>query len=78
MKTAILAAILGAEILVHFVPRPALADSEELKKSAHALELYLQDKKDYKNYCPQINWDQPPLDEYRKDLRSHLPKGCKE
>jgi hypothetical protein len=41
------------------------------------LEFFLRDKKDYKKHCPQIKWEQPSLDEYKKDLKSYLPEGCK-
>ena len=54
-----------------------LVDSTELERDARALELYLQDRDDHKNYCPQVEWDQPPLSTYKEQLRSHLPRGCK-
>jgi len=41
------------------------------------LEFFLRDKKDHKKHCPQVKWEQPSLDEYKKDLKSHLPEGCK-
>ena len=40
------------------------------------LELFLQDKKDHKKHCPQTKWEQPSLDEYKKDLKSYLPDSC--
>ncbi len=49
----------------------------QMERDAKALELFLQDKKDHKDYCPNIKWDQPSLSEYKKTLISHLPKGCK-
>ena len=55
----------------------AAKDSEDLKRDMKALELYLQDKSDYKNYCPKMNWDQPKLSVYKKKLKSLLPKKCK-
>ena len=48
-----------------------------LKRDAKALELYLQDQKDHKEFCPQIKWEQPSLSIYKEMLTSHLPKGCK-
>ncbi len=54
-----------------------LVDSTELERDARALELYLQDRDDHKNHCPEIEWDQPPLSTYKEQLRSHLPRGCK-
>ena len=78
MKVTIFAAVLGVGILMRLSPHPALADSEELERSARALELYLQDKKEHKKHCPEIEWDQPSLDEYKANLKSHLPEDCKE
>ena len=51
--------------------------SKELKNSVAGLEFFLQDKKDYKNYCPYTKWEQPKLDEYKKEPKSYLPKECK-
>ena len=48
-----------------------------LKKDVLGLEVYLQDKKDHKNYCPHTKWEQPKLDEYKKEPKSYLPKDCK-
>jgi hypothetical protein len=50
------------------------SDLSDMERDALALELYLQDKQDHTDYCPQISWEQPPL---RETLRSHLPEGCK-
>ena len=49
----------------------------QMERDAKALELFLQDKKDHKDFCPQIEWKQPPLSAYKKTLNSHLPEGCK-
>jgi len=49
----------------------------EIKRRAMALELYLQDKDDYKNHCPHLGWEQPKIDVYRKTLKSQLPATCK-
>tara|TARA_R100000008_G_scaffold83381_1_gene68747 strand:+ start:861 stop:1091 length:231 start_codon:yes stop_codon:yes gene_type:complete len=53
------------------------ADLDEMERDALALELYLQDKQDHKDYCPHIKWKQPPLSTYKETLVSHLPEGCK-
>ena len=50
---------------------------ESLKKAMLGLEFYLLDKKDYKNHCPYLEWDQPSLEEYKKEPKSYLPKDCK-
>ena len=50
---------------------------KDLRKDVLGLEFFLQDKKDHKNYCPYTKWEQPKLDEYKKDPKSYLPKECK-
>lgn len=50
---------------------------KDLKDDVKGLEFYLQDKKDHKNHCPNIKWEQPSLDEYKKEPKSYLPKECK-
>ena len=52
-------------------------DIDGIRKDTKALTLYLQDKKDHKKYCPEIDWKQPPLTTYKKDPKSYLPKDCK-
>jgi len=52
--------------------------SKDLKNDIAGLEMFLQDKSDYKMFCPYLKWDQPPLKEYKKDPKSRLPKKCKE
>ena len=57
----------------------AAADpTEDLKRDMMALELFLQDKADYKEFCPELSWKQPEIDVYKKELKSQLPKECKE
>ena len=53
-------------------------DHKDIERDAKALIHYLQDKKDNKEYCPEIDWNQPPLTTYKKNPKSHLPKDCKE
>ena len=50
---------------------------KSLKNDMLGLEFYLKDKKDFKSYCPYIKWEQPPLEDYKKDPKSYLPKSCK-
>ena len=52
-------------------------DVKTLKNRMLGLQFFLQDKKEYKENCPKVKWKQPTLDEYRKDPKSYLPKGCK-
>jgi len=51
--------------------------AEALKNDMMGLEFFLQDKKDYKTYCPYNKWKQPALVTYKKEPKSYLPKGCK-
>ncbi len=53
-------------------------ETDDLKRDMIALELYLQDQKDHKEYCPGTIWKQPHMDVYKKKLKSQLPEGCKE
>ena len=53
-------------------------DLEDIERDTKALEFYLQDKKDHKEYCPEIDWDQPPLTTYKEEPKSYLPEDCKE
>ena len=50
---------------------------KDLKNSVIGLEFFLQDKKDFKIYCPHTKWKQPNFEEYKKDPKSYLPRGCK-
>ena len=52
-------------------------DTKSLKKDMKALELFLQDKEDYKEYCSYIKWEQPDISVYKKELKSQLPENCK-
>ena len=52
-------------------------DLSEAARDAKALELYLQDKQDHKDCCPELTWEQPLLSKYKETLKSQLPEGCK-
>ncbi|MDB4337570.1 hypothetical protein OAA09_00970 [bacterium] len=52
------------------------SDVPGLERDAKALELYLQDKKDYEDHCSHIPWAQPKLSVYKEKLKSQLPDGC--
>ena len=59
----------------------AMATTDELsdiERDARALELYLQDQKEHEEYCPSMEWNQPPLEIYKSLLTSQLPLGCKD
>ena len=49
----------------------------DLKRDMRALEIYLQDQEDHKNYCHKTKWNQPDIEVYKRTLKSQLPKGCK-
>jgi hypothetical protein len=47
-----------------------------MERQSRALELFLQDKVDYKKWCPDLKWDQPEISIYKEKLESQLPEGC--
>lgn len=49
---------------------------KEFKNSLVSLEFYIQDKKHHVRFCPEVDWQQPTILEYKKDPRSHLPEEC--
>jgi len=49
---------------------------EDLKSSILGLEFYLRDKKNHKEFCLHIKWEQPKLETYKKNPKSYLPSGC--
>ena len=51
---------------------------DELKRDMKALEIFLQDEEDYRNFCPTLDWEQPDIEVYKKELKSQLPENCKE
>ena len=56
----------------------AVADpADDLKRDMKALELFLQDKDDHKENCPNLKWEQPDIEVYKKTLKSQLPEECK-
>ena len=52
--------------------------TDDLKRDMQALEIFLQDKKDHETHCPDIEWEQPDIKVYKKELESQLPKECKQ
>jgi len=53
-------------------------ECDDLKRDMKALEIFLQDQEDHKNHCPKVEWEQPDIEVYKKELESQLPEGCKE
>ncbi len=50
---------------------------DELKRDMKALEIFLQDQEDHQEFCPRLAWEQPPIEIYKKELKSQLPENCK-
>lgn len=50
---------------------------DDLKRDTKALELFLQDKEDKKEHCPNLKWNQPDISVYKETLQSQLPSNCK-
>ncbi len=49
---------------------------EGLKNDVRGVEVFLKDKKEYKEHCPLVKWEQPKLDKYKKEPKSYLPEDC--
>ena len=56
----------------------AAPECDDLKRDMKALEIFLQDQEDHKNHCPKIEWEQPDIEVYKKELSSQLPEECKQ
>jgi hypothetical protein len=68
---------MNAAMLMLALGGPVGQDCDDLKRDMVALELFLQDKKDHQEHCPAVDWTQPTIDVYKKELKSQLPEGCK-
>jgi len=55
----------------------AAPECDDLKRDMKALEIFLQDQEDHKEYCPKTKWEQPEISVYKEKLKSQLPEGCK-
>jgi len=55
----------------------ATPECDDLKRDMIALELFLKDKEDKKEYCPNLKWEQPDISVYKETLKSQLPEDCK-
>ena len=67
----------GMFMMMFAGPAIAAPECDELKRDMMALELFLKDKKDHKETCPDLTWEQPDIEVYKKELKSQLPEGCK-
>ena len=73
-----IATVLSFSVFSLLISTQTVADSsDDLQRDAKALELFLQDREDHKEHCPQLKWDQPKIEVYKKELKSQLPAGCK-
>jgi len=50
---------------------------KDLREDVLGLEHYLQDKKNHKKHCLTTKWEQPKIEEYKKEPKSYLPESCK-
>jgi len=85
VKRVLLAILIILLSILYFQDTPAQVMKKDpiekikpLKRKIMGLEFYLQDRKDYKEFCPDIEWKQPKFRVYKRDPRSYLPEGCKE
>ena len=63
--------------MLMFTSGVSAAPADDLKRDMKALELFLQDQEDHRNNCPNLKWDQPDIEVYKKELKSQLPEQCK-
>lgn len=64
-------------LLLTLAGSPLEEPIDDLKRDTKALELFLQDKEDKKEYCPNLKWNQPDISVYKETLQSQLPSNCK-
>ena len=50
--------------------------AQQMRTAIDAIEFFLQDKKDFEEHCPTVKWEQPCLDDYKAEVKSHLPEDC--
>ena len=55
---------------------PEDRSKEQIMIDMLSIELFLTDKKNFKLYCAGIEWEQPPIKIYKKELVSQLPAKC--
>ena len=59
------------------MPKSSDPMTEQLMTDMISLELYLMDKTQYKEFCVEIEWEQPAIEIYKESMISHLPEECK-
>ena len=55
---------------------PEDRSKEQIMIDMLSIELFLTDKKNFKLYCGDIEWEQPSIKIYKKELVSQLPAKC--
>ena len=55
---------------------PEDRSKEQIMVDMLSIELFLTDKKNFKLYCGDMVWEQPPMKIYKKELVSQLPAKC--
>ena len=55
---------------------PEDRSKEQIMIDMLSIELFLTDKKNFKLYCGDMEWEQPPMKIYKKELVSQLPAEC--
>ena len=68
----------SAFLLLSLISSTSAQECDDLKRDMKALEIFLQDQEDHKEYCPKIEWIQPDISVYKEELKTQLPEGCKQ
>ena len=55
---------------------PEDRSKEQIMIDMLSIELFLTDKKNFKLYCSGMEWEQPAIKIYKKELVSQLPAEC--
>lgn len=58
------------------VPDPTCDKVSVLRSDMDILLIFLTDKKKHEEECPEIIWEQPDIEVYKKERRSLLPPEC--
>ena len=56
--------------------KEAYENVHTLRDSMFGLEIYMKDRFLKEERCPEIEWEQPDIEVYKKDPKSHLPEEC--
>ena len=56
--------------------KEAYENVHSLRDSMAGLEFYMKDSFLKEERCPDIEWEQPDIEVYKKEPKSHLPEVC--